>query len=79
MVVEVLSQSYRKGPVADRQKLCPENGAREFWLVDLDQRQVKVSSTDGRTATDRTGDAIPLLFSGDARLSVAAIFQPIQK
>jgi Uma2 family endonuclease len=50
------------------------NGAKEFWVVDPDRRQVKVSTPDGRTITWQSGQEIPLpLFSG-ASIAVDAIF-----
>ena len=58
----------------DKEKLCLENGAREFWVVDPDHRQVKVSTPDGRTVTYRSGQQIPIPLCGKATVSVDAIF-----
>jgi len=73
IVVEVLSPSNTVAEISDREKLCLENGAKQFWVVDPDRRQVKVSTPDGATVTYRAGQAIPLdLFA--ANLAVDAIF-----
>ena len=73
IVVEVLSPSNTVAEIYDKEKLCLENGARQFWVVDPDRRQVKVSTPDGRTVTYRAGQEIPLnLFA--ANLAVDAIF-----
>ena len=74
LVVEVLSPSNRRAKMADKEKLCLENGCLEFWQVDLSLRQVRVSTPDGRTITYKTGQQIPLFFAPGASISVAAIF-----
>lgn len=72
LVVEVLSPSNTVAEMIEKEKLCLENGAREFWVVDIDHRLVKVSTPDGHTVTYKTGQEIPLLFGG--KLAVNAIF-----
>ncbi len=72
IVIEVLSPSNTMAEMLDKEKLCLENGSREFWMVDIDRRQVKVSTPYGHTITYRSGQEIPLLFGG--RLAVDAIF-----
>jgi len=73
IVIEVLSPSNTVAEIDDKEKLCLENGAKQFWVVDPDRRQVKVSSPDGCTVTYRAGQEIPLnLFA--ASLAVDAIF-----
>ena len=74
LVVEVLSPSNSASEIYDREKLCLENGGREFWVVDPDRRQVKVSTPDGRTVTYQSGQEIPLPLFGNAKLAVNAIF-----
>ena len=74
LVVEVLSPSNTVAEIYDKEKLCLENGAQEFWVVDPDRRQVKVSTPDGHTRTLRSGQHIPLPFFGGAELAVDAIF-----
>ena len=74
LVVEVLSPSNTAAEIYDKEKLCLENGAREFWVVDPDRRQVKVSTPDGRTVTYRSGQEIPMPLFGTAKAAVDAIF-----
>ena len=73
IVIEVLSPSNTVAEIYDKEKLCLENGAKQFWVVDPDQRQVKVSAPDGRTVTYQVGQEIPLDLFG-ANLAVDAIF-----
>ena len=73
LVIEVLSPSNTATELYDKEKLCLNNGAKEFWVVDPDRRQVKVSTPDGRTITWQSGQEIPLLFSGTG-VAVEAIF-----
>ena len=74
LVVEVLSPSNTAAEIYDKEKLCLNNGAKEFWIVDPDRRQVKVSTPDGRTITWQSGQEIPLLLFGGACVAVDAIF-----
>ncbi len=74
LVIEVLSPSNSASEIYDRENLCLENGAREFWVVDPDRRQVKVSTQDGRTVTYQSGQEIPLQLFGNARMALDAIF-----
>ncbi len=73
LVIEVLSPSNTAAELYDKEKLCLENGAREFWIVDPDRRQVKVSTPDGRTTTYSSGKEIALPF-GNAKVAVDDIF-----
>ncbi len=74
LVIEVLSPSNTAAEIYDKEKICLENGAQEFWVVDPDGRQVKVSTPDGRTLTYRSGQEIPLVLFGNATVAVDAIF-----
>jgi Uma2 family endonuclease len=74
IVIEVLSPSNTAAEIYDKEKLCLENGAQEFWVVDPDRRQVKVSTPDGRTTTYPSGQEIPLPLFGGAKVAVNAIF-----
>jgi hypothetical protein len=58
----------------EKEKLCLETGAREFWVVDPDLRQVRVSTPDGHSMTWRAGQELPLPLLGGARIQVDAIF-----
>jgi len=64
LVIEVLSPSNSASEMQDRRKLCLETGSREFWIVNLDLRQVEVSTPDGRSITYKSGQEIPLFFGG---------------
>jgi len=74
IVVEVLSPSNTASEMLAKEQLCLQNGGREFWIVDIERRQVKVSTPDGHTVTYRTGQQIPLFFAPTATLAVEAIF-----
>jgi Uma2 family endonuclease len=74
LVIEVLSPSNTVAEIYDKEKLCLENGAQEFWVVDPDRQQVKVSTPDGHTTTYRAGQEISLPLFGSARLAVHDIF-----
>jgi Uma2 family endonuclease len=74
LVIEVLSPSNTADDMIERERICLDNGAREFWVVDQKRRQVKVSTSDGYTITYRSGQEIRLWFSGDTTLAVDAIF-----
>jgi Uma2 family endonuclease len=64
IVIEVLSPSNTAAEMLDKEQLCLKNGAKEFWVVDPRRNEVKVSTTDGRTATYKSGQQIPLYFGG---------------
>lgn len=74
LAVEILSPSNTTKEMLDKRKLCLENGSREFWVVDIEHRQIEVSTPDGRTITYGAGQQIPLFFAAGAHLSVDAIF-----
>jgi len=72
LVIEVLSPSNPAAEIRDKRKLCLETGSREFWVVDVDRREVAVSAIGGASITYASGQEIPLLFGG--RLAVDEIF-----
>ncbi len=73
IVVEVLSPSNTADEICEKERLCLENGAKEFWVVDPRLRQVRISTPDAHTITWRSGQEIALpLFSG--KLKVDDIF-----
>jgi Uma2 family endonuclease len=74
LVIEVLSPSNTAAEMAEKEKLCLENGSKEFWVLYPKLRQVKVSTPDGITTTYREGQEIPLRLFGGATLKVSAIF-----
>ena len=75
LVVEVLSPSNTAAEMLDRRNLCLAHGSREFWLVDIEHRQVEVSTPDARSITYRSGETIPLFFAPGATMAVSAIFE----
>jgi Uma2 family endonuclease len=78
IVIEVLSPSNTVSEMLDKEKICLENGCQEFWLVDIERRQVKVSTPDGRTITYRSGQDIPLPLLNGGRLAVDSVFTPAE-
>jgi Uma2 family endonuclease len=74
LVIEVLSPSNTAAELYDKEKLCLEHGAREFWVVDAVLRQVKVSTPDAITTTYRAGQSIPLRVVGSGSIRVDDIF-----
>jgi Uma2 family endonuclease len=75
LVVEVLSESNTVAEMLDKEKLCLENGSHEFWVVDLDRKQVKVSTPNGHTLTYKAGQEIPLFFAPGDAIAVSAILE----
>jgi Uma2 family endonuclease len=74
LVIEILSPSNTAAEMLEREQICLENGCREFWIVDLDRRQVRVSTPVGRTVTYKAGTVIPVFFAPGKTLAVDAIF-----
>ena len=74
LVIEVLSPSNRDAEIEEKRKLCLGNSSREFWVVDDEDREIKVSTPDGRTVTYLAGQQIPLFFAPGSVLSVEDIF-----
>jgi Uma2 family endonuclease len=74
LVIEVLSPSNTAAEMNDREKLCLENGSFEFWVVDANLRQVKVSTPDGITTTFRSGQEIPRAAFGGGAIKVDDFF-----
>jgi Uma2 family endonuclease len=72
IVIEIVSRSNTAMEMLEKEALCLENGAFEFWLVDLDRRQVRVSMPDGHSTTYKLAQQIPLFLGGS--LAVDAIF-----
>jgi len=74
LVIEVLSPSNTAAEMYEKERLCLENGTREFWILDALHRLVKVSTPDGTTRTYKSGQDIPLPLFGENRLAVNDIF-----
>jgi Uma2 family endonuclease len=73
IVIEVLSPSNSASEMLDKEQLCLENGAKEFWVVDPERKHVRVSTADGRFAEYKAGQEIPLFFGG--AIAVSEIFE----
>jgi len=74
LVIEVLSPSNTATEMSEKEKLCIDNGAKEFWLVNPFLKHVKVSTPDGITRTYGIGHEIPVNVIGNATIKVDAIF-----
>jgi len=74
IVIEVLSPSNTASEMLAKEHLCLQNGGREFWIVDLERRQVKVSTPDGHTVSYKSGQRIPLFFAPGEGIAVDEIF-----
>ena len=68
LVIEVPSPSNSMAEMNEKEQVCLENGAKEFWVVDPKRRLVKVSTPDGNTRTWKSGQEIPLPMFGENRL-----------
>ena len=44
LVIEVLSPSNTAAEIYEKEQICLANGAQEFWVVDPDRRQVKMTT-----------------------------------
>jgi Uma2 family endonuclease len=75
LIVELLSPSNSAAEMPAREEICLENGAREFWIVDPEHKQVKISTREGRAATYKTGSTIPVFFAPGKTIVVDAIFE----
>ena len=74
LVIEVSSPSNTAAEINDKERLCLENGSKEFWVVDPAINQVKVSRPDGITTTLRPGQELSLAAFGGAALEIASLF-----
>ncbi len=74
IVIEVLSPSNTASEMFEKEKLCLDNGASEFWVVDPERRQVKISTPGGHTIAYQAGQEIPLRLFGEASILVDRIF-----
>jgi Uma2 family endonuclease len=74
LAIEILSPSNTAREMLDKEQICLENGAQEFWVVDDQRKQVKVTSVSGHTAIYKTSQQIPLFFAPGQSLPVDAIF-----
>jgi Uma2 family endonuclease len=73
LVVEILSPSNTASEMLDKELMCLENGACEFWVVDTRRNSVKLSTAGGHS-TYKLGQMIPVFFAPGQFISVDAIF-----
>jgi len=73
-MVEVLSPSQSANKLFDKERVCLENGCREFWVVNEKLKEVKVTTADFTTRTYRLDESIPLTFLPGVSIAVADIF-----
>ena len=74
LMIEVLSPSNTRSEMRERQSLCLANGTVEFWIVNIDQRNISVTHRDGSVQTYNPGDHIPLALLNAPPVPVDAIF-----
>ena len=75
LVIEVLSPSNTASEMRDEHKLCLANGSFDFWVIDPEERAVKVSMPDGHRIIYGAGQQIPLFFADGSQITVDAIFE----
>ena len=73
-VIEILSPSNTANEMNEKERLCLSSGCKEFWVVDLDLRLIKISTPDGATQTYSGQDAIPLTLFGVGSLKFDDLF-----
>jgi Uma2 family endonuclease len=59
LVIEVLSPSNTASEMFDRERTCLDGGCKEFWVIDPDRRQIRVSTPDRAPRTYGPGEAVP--------------------
>ena len=64
LVAEVLSPSNIASELYERLGACLEAGCREFWIVDPETREIRVSTPDRLTRTYRKGEQIEVALLG---------------
>jgi Uma2 family endonuclease len=74
LVIEVLSPSNTASEMNEREAMCLENGALEFWIVDPERKTVRVSTPDRKSITYIEGEKIPLRIPIAAEIAVTDIF-----
>jgi Uma2 family endonuclease len=73
LVAEVLSPSNTASEIYDKQVLCLDNGARQFWVIDPEKRRILVFTPDGTMSRYEAGQQIPVPMIGQGSVSVDAI------
>ena len=74
LVIEIKSPSNRPGKLSALAALCLNNGALEFWVLDVDRKWLTVTGLDGLTTVYGLGQSIPLTSFGGGSLPADEIF-----
>jgi Uma2 family endonuclease len=74
LVIEVKSPSNTERQLRELVALSLNNGAIEFWIVDIEKKCVTVIRRDGATSVSSTGDSLSLAAFGGGDLPVDEIF-----
>ncbi len=77
LVVEVLSPSNTAAEMYEKERLCLATGALEFWVVDPNRDQVRVSSQSGPTRVYLHGELIPLTAFNAKAIPVDEVFSEL--
>jgi Uma2 family endonuclease len=74
LAIEVKSPSNTEPRLRELASLCLNNGALEFWIVDIGRKSVTVVRRDGAPAVFASGDSLSLATFGGEELPVDEIF-----
>lgn len=74
LVIEILSASNTAAEMYEREQLCLESGAKQFWTLDLARRQIRIATPYGPAQVYGVGQEIPLTVVGGQAIAVADIF-----
>ncbi|HXB70834.1 MAG TPA: Uma2 family endonuclease [Candidatus Acidoferrales bacterium] len=74
LVIEIKSPSNTQRKVQELARLCMENGAIQFWILDSNKKTVSVTHRDGSVVVYGPGSNIPLTAFGGGELAVDEIF-----
>jgi len=74
LVIEVKSPSNTERQLRELVALSLNNGAMEFWIVDIERKSVTVIRRDGLTSVFSAGASLSLAAFGGADLPVDEIF-----
>lgn len=72
--IEVLSPSNTASEMFDRERMCLENGGREFWIVDPDSRTLRITTADGRSRIAHEGESVSLAVLDAGEMPTASLF-----
>ena len=74
LVIEIKSPSNTQRKLQALARLCLENGAIQFWILDSNKKTVSVTHRDGSVVVYGPGSNIPLTAFGGGELAVDEIF-----